>query len=105
MKSTYKLFGTYWDGMKGMRYGELNFENNPVRSSESISFQKLLSVQNETDLDRIIASYEPNNEITIQIDYWTETSNPILHTFLEKRLGQMVAHLSEKYPTVRCVQV
>lgn len=91
--------------MKGIRYDELHFENNPVQSSEPISFQKLLSVQNETDLDRIIASYETNNEIAIQIDYWTETSNPILHAFLEKRLGQMVAHLSEKYPTVHCVRI
>ncbi len=104
MKSTYKLLGAYWDGMKGMRYDELNYENNPLQSSESISFREMLSVQDEADLDRIIAPYETNNGVTIQIDYWTETSNPILHGFLEKRLGQMVAHLSDKYSTVRCVQ-
>ena len=48
---------------------------------------------------------ETNNEVTIGIDYWTESANPVLRVFLEKRLGQMVAHLSEKYPAVYCVKV
>ena len=105
MKTTYKLFGTYWDGMKAVKYDEMQKDSHLTQPSELISFQTLLSVQDQADLDRIIALYEMNDEITIQVDYWTETSNPILRAFLEKRLGQMVAHLSEKYPAVHCVKV
>lgn len=105
MKSTYKLFGTYWDGMKSVKVDVLQNDSHPIQPSELISFQTLLSVQDQSDLDHIIAPFEMNDEITIQIDYWTETSNPVLYTFLEKRLGQMVAHLSEIFPTVHCVKV
>ncbi len=105
MKSTYKRFGVYWDGMKAVKYDELQKDSHPTQPSEHISFQTLLSVQDQAGFDRIIAPYEMNDEITIQIDYWTDTSNSVLHAFLEKRLGQMVAHLSEKYPIVHCVRV
>ena len=105
MKSTYKLFGAYWDGMKAVKYDELHIDNSTNQSMEPISFQKLLSVQDETELANIITPYETNDEVAIGIDYWTESTNPVLRVFLEKRLGQMVAHLSEKYPAVHCVKV
>lgn len=105
MKSTYKLFGAYWDGMQAVKYDELHIDNSPIQSMEPISFQQLLSVQNETELSSIITPYETNNTITIGIDYWTESANPVLRVFLEKRLCQMVAHLSERFSAVRCVKV
>lgn len=104
MKSTYKLFGAYWDGMKAMEYDALHIESSTKQSMEPISFQKLLSVQDETELARIITPYNTDEDITIGIDYWTESANPVLQVFLEKRLGQMTAHLSEKYPAVNCVK-
>ncbi|MCR5457181.1 MAG: hypothetical protein K6F14_03800 [Clostridiales bacterium] len=105
MKSTYKLFGAYWDGMQAVKYDELHIYNSTNQSMEPISFQQLLSVQNETELSRIITPYETNNAITIGIDYRTESTNPILRVFLEKRLCQMIAHLSERFQSVRCVRV
>lgn len=105
MKSTYKLFGVYWDGMKTMGNDELYIDSVVPKSSEFISFRKFLSIQNENDFDKIIAPYETNDDITIGIDYWIETSNPVLHAFLKKRLGQIVAHLSEKYQTVHCIKI
>ena len=104
MKSTYKLFGIYWDGKKAVRFDILPKDSSPTQAPELISFRKLLSVQDEADFNQIITPYETNNEVTIGIDYWTESGNPILQEFLEKRLGQMVAHLLEKYPKVICVQ-
>ena len=104
MKSTYKLFGAYWDGMKAVKYDELHIESSTKQPSELISFQKLLSVQDEADLAQIIELCDAHKGITIGIDYWTESANPVLRVFLEKRLGQMVAHLSEKYPAVHCVK-
>ena len=104
MKSTYKLFGVYWDGMKAVKYDELHIDNSTKQPSEIVSFQKLLSVQDEADLARIIAPCDAHKGITIGIDYWAESTNPILHVFLKKRLGQMVAHLSGKYPAVHCVK-
>ncbi|MBR1677204.1 MAG: hypothetical protein IJ706_07855 [Clostridia bacterium] len=105
MKPTYKLFGAYWDGMKAVRLDVLPKDSSPKQAPELISFRKLLSVQDEADLSRIIAPCDAHKGITIRIDYWTESGNPVLQLFLEKRLGQMVAHLSEKYPAVRCVKV
>lgn len=104
MKPTYKLFGAYWDGMNAVRCDVLPKNSNPIQPSELISFRKLLSVQNETDLARIIAPCDTHESITIGIDYRAESGNPVLQVFLRKRLGQMVAHLSEKYPEVNCVQ-
>ncbi len=105
MKSTYKLFGAYWDGMKSVKADVLQNDNSPVQESELISFQKLLSVQDETDLDRIVIPYNTDESVAIGIDYWTETANPVLQAFLEKRLGQMVSHLSEKFTAVHCVKM
>ncbi len=105
MKSTYKLFGAYWDGTKAVKYDELHIDNSTNQSMEPISFQKLLSVQDEADLARIIAPCNAHKDITIGIDYWTESENPVLQVFLEKRLEQMVAHLSEIFPAVHCVKV
>jgi len=59
VKSTYKLFGLYWDGMNAVKYNELQIDNSPIQT-ELISFQKLLSVQDETDFDRIIESHNTN---------------------------------------------
>ncbi|MCR5149702.1 MAG: hypothetical protein K6B52_00560 [Clostridiales bacterium] len=105
MKSTYKLFGAYWDGMKSVKVDVLQKDSSPVQPSELISFQKLLSVQDKTDLDRIVITYNKDESVAFGIDYWAETANPVLRDFLEKRLGQMVAHLSVKFPAVHCVKV
>ena len=105
MKSTYKLFGTYWDG----RHSDNNGIAKTVRLSSNnslnnvISFKELLAVETQNDFDDIISSIELGFPVAIKVDYWPESSNPVLCAFLQKRLYQMIAHLSEFCPEVQCI--
>ena len=106
MKSTYKLFGAYWDGIRLNNDKKMAIAKAPAENllNNVISFQKLLAVETQNDLDNATSSLEVGTPITIRVDYWPESSNLVLCLFLEKRLGQMVALLSEKYPKVQCIK-
>ena len=105
MKSTYKLLGVYWDGMKSAPHEKVQTETCKQDSSDYVSFKELLTVQDKEDLDRITLPFGSDTEITIGIDYHAEKANSVMNTFLEKRLSQMVAHLSDKYSKVNCVDL
>ena len=102
MKTTYKLFGTYWDGMESIKNEDLNIGKTNDYRLPSVSFQQLLSVQNESEYDAIISPFKDYKTISIGIDYWTDSGNPVLCAFLRKRLCQMVSHLAKTFVEVRC---
>ena len=105
MKTTYKLFGTYWDGMESTNSVDLNTIKATNYDSDFISFQRLLSVQDATDYDSLISPFQGVKTVTVGVDYWTSSCNPVLSAFLKKRLSQMIFHLSNSFAEVRCVRV
>jgi hypothetical protein len=105
MKTTYKLFGTYWDGMESSNKVNLNTIKPNTQGSDFISFQKLLSVRDETDYDSLVLPFQEYKTVTVGIDYWTDSCNPVLRTFLEKRLSQIISHLSKSFDEISCVRV
>lgn len=105
MKTTYKLFGTYWDGMESTNSVNLKNIKPNNQGTDFISFQKLLSVGGEADYDSLVSPFREHKTVTVGIDYWTNSCNPVLRTFLEKRLSQMISHLSKSFDEVSCVRV
>jgi hypothetical protein len=104
VKSTYKLFGAYWDGMllNDDQTSEIRIISTKEMPENIISFKELLTVESQNDFEDAISSLDVETPVAIRVDYWSESSNPVLCLFLEKRLGQMVARLSEIYPKVQC---
>ena len=102
MKSTYQLFGAYWDGMGSCERGDIWSEKSrPADSGGNVvSFRDLLGVEKKDDLQKLLSSLDSRDPVRIRIDYRPESSNPVLRGFLEKRLRQMVFHLSEFFPIV-----
>lgn len=105
MKTTYKLFGTYWDGMEHVKTTSINIVKTNNQEPNLISFKKLLSVQDEADYDSLVSPFREHKTVTVGIDYWTNSNNPVLSTFLKKRLSQMIFHLSKSFDDVLCIQV
>ena len=107
MKSTYKLFGTYWDGMllNDDETTAIRMISSDGLPANSISFKELLIVETQSDFEDATSSFDVETPVAIHIDYWPKSSNPVLCLFLKKRLGQMVAHLSEKFTEVQCFRI
>ncbi len=105
MKSTYKLFGIYWDGMKALDSSALSIEAlHTDRIHNGVSLNKLLCVEKQEDLEELINPINNDEEIIIEMDYYVTSDNKIIHSFIEKRLCQIVYRLSEYFKRVRCVK-
>ena len=102
MKSTYKLYGSYWDGMSSFDYPELpkekSFSDNPP--TKNLSFVELLTVEDDYDYNSLTSSMVADDEISVTIDFWPVTSNPVLCSFLRKRLCQIAVRLSKQFREV-----
>lgn len=103
MKSSYKLFGLYWDGIN---VNNISFKmvENFNEKCDYFSFKKLLCVKDNSDFVKLIDSIKKENIAVIEIDYWTSTTNKIIITFLNKRICQMIEKLSKYYKTIYCIK-
>ena len=63
MKSTYKLFGTFWDGMSAVKPDHLHITRILFLNSDFISFKALLSVRDVTDYDNLIMPFQTSEQI------------------------------------------
>lgn len=104
MKSTYKLFGTFWDGITSTDSYRIELNNTfPEEGTyQNISFKELLMVENEQEFFSLTNSLTKTDSVILTIDYWNK-SNQIVESFLEKRLSQAVTLLESKAESVMCV--
>lgn len=98
MKSTYKLIGKYWDG-KNLYYPK-KLERTENVISDIVSFKDILMAENEEDFNKLTASNVEHNAVVIDIDFWPISKNPVLISFLEKRLYQISYCLHQLYEEV-----
>lgn len=105
MKSTYKLLGAYWDGMAVNDTDRIcaGPKDATRYDANAISFKDLLSVQDEKELDKIIFTVPKTDTVTLCINYWND-ENPVIRSFLEKRLDQIVSFLHIYFQNVYCVR-
>ena len=102
MKSTYKLFGTYWDGMPSADMSEIKLIENPevFKGCNSLSLKALFSVNNASDFDKTTQSIDPDIPVVLSIDYSSSKENPILNTFNNKRISQIIWRIQETFSEV-----
>ncbi len=99
MKSTYKLFGTVWDGIEDP--GQLVIDNCVQHTpAEMVSLSTLLKASTKDDLARILESFYDSDDIAINMDYHIENENPIMKAFIEKRERQIKGYLLQKFKSV-----
>jgi len=100
MKSTYKLFGTVWDGMKE-ESALYSYDHMADNSNQNvISLEKLLTVNNAEEREKVLSAIDASDTVVLNLDIVCESRNPVIDAFLKKRFGQIVAFLSERYPLV-----
>ena len=95
MKSTYKLFGTVWDGMPDNVVPILTDSGNQ-KESKIVSFKSLLCASCEEDVAKIMGSLNNLETIGLDMDYWCDTDNPVIKAFVSKRKRQIEAFLFSK---------
>jgi len=106
VKSTYKLLGVFWDRMETKTPQVMHLSNKSVQSVDNtISFSKLLTVQDESEYEKVISEMNKKQGINVFIDLEINSGNPIIGAFLSKRLGQMVSHLLISFPAVCCFEI
>ena len=101
MKSTYKLFGTVWDGIEdnGQKIDINCYEKD---MTAMISISALLGADSEDDIAKLLKPFLTSGTITLAMDYHPENENPVLKSFIEKRERQIKKYLMSKYDTVCC---
>ena len=103
MKTTYELLGMFWDGK--ISADKINYSGEPSNELENenkVLFSELMSVNNEDDYYSLISARKLDAPIVVFIDYWPEC-NRVISAFLDKRLRQIVAFLSNSFREVLCV--
>ena len=102
MKSTYRLFGLFWDGKESddHLYPSLGYITEDHRDDFIISFKELLSVRDEGDFSALIPADAENHSAIVKMDYWTIHPNPALTAFLEKRRQQIFSCLARHFRNV-----
>ena len=101
MKSTYKLFGTVWDGIE---------ENNQMIVDEceqqadtsTVLLSDFIRASDKDDVEKLLEPFCSSDTIIIDMDYHYEGKNPIMKTFVDKREWQIKTYLSKKFDFVYC---
>jgi len=99
MKSTYKLFGTLWDGIDDNKQIKTTVCEYKVETS-MVSLSALLCASNEDDVAKLIEPFHGYDTITLDIDYHLEIENPVIKAFFEKRKRQITGYLLKKFIVV-----
>ena len=101
MKSTYKLFGTVWDGIEDLGQMVISdcVQHTPTLVT-MVSLSVLLSASTEDDVARILEPFYNSDAIAINMDYHFESENPIMRAFIEKRERQIKGFLMKKFKSV-----
>ena len=111
MKSTYKLFGTYWDHNKSIDYKDFKvIQGNQgidykqpfcifdiIGDYRTINISELICVEGSLELDSICDKLRKHSRIAINIDYITHDSI-ISSKFYNKRIGQIYLFLQQALP-------
>jgi hypothetical protein len=107
MKSTYKLFGIFWDGKESEEclYPTLDSIEDDHSDDIILSFKKLLSVQDEGGFSALVPPDAENRSVLVTMDYWTDHPNPALIAFLEKRRRQIFSCLAHHFRNVYSIKV
>ena len=108
MKSSYKLFGTFWDNLKtSTTVSYLNdsafinsinedynlFDLNGIRK---VDITDILEIKNEVELEILLDKMKNYNSLLININYIPINRNRSLDNFYSKRINQIYAYLKEK---------
>ena len=108
MKSSYKLFGTFWDKLKtSTTVSYLNgsafinsinedynlFDLNGIRK---VDITDILEIKNEVELEILLDKMKNYNSLLININYLPTNKNRITDNFYSKRINQIYVYLKEK---------
>ena len=98
MKSTYKLFGTVWDGMPDKEPLMSNFDSSA--NCLMVSLRSLLCASSDADVIAILNPYINEKDVAVDIDYKYEGKNPVVRAFVDKRTRQILSYLSREFGNV-----
>ena len=112
MKSTYKLFGVFWEhkesgDIKACRVVQLTngFDYKMpfclfdlMDEYRTIGIKELLSVENETEFDYICSNLRNYTKIALLLDYATCYSSKVASIFYLKKLSQIYYALQTALP-------
>ena len=108
MKSSYKLFGTFWDKLKtSTTVSYLNdsafinsinedynlFDLNGIRK---VDITDILEIKNEVELEILLDKMKNYNSLLININYLPTNKNRITDNFYSKRINQIYVYFKEK---------
>ena len=98
MKSTYKLYGTVWDGKPINR----TLFTECVHSSNfsKLSIRSLFCASTEDDVEAVIKPFVNETSIVVDMDYQYTGDNSVVATFINKRIKQILNYLSERFADV-----
>ena len=117
MKSTYKLFGTYWDHRKSIYLdeipiGQFRYRNDYkypyclfdlIGECRTISISELLSIEKDEEFISICCRLSRYKLIAIVLDYITNPASLISSEFFMKRMGQIYYSLQYALPDSKIV--
>jgi hypothetical protein len=83
MKSTYKLFGAFWDG-KPIPNSPPNVESIGLAHESAIPITAILRMDDESKIEEIRQSV-----VEIEIDYFPNCSSALIEDFFLRRLLQI----------------
>ena len=108
MKSSYKLFGTFWDNLKtSTTVSYLNdsafinsinedynlFDLNGIRK---VDITDILEIKNEVELEILLDKMKNYNSLLININYIPINRNRSLDNFYLKRINQIYSYFKEE---------
>lgn len=117
MKSSYKLFGTFWDHKTGVDISEcvvIPFEygidyRHPYclfdlfGECRTIRLSELLSVDSEEGWQSVCAQLRGYNHIALKIDYITDMSSNAASIFYKRKVSQIYHALQGAVPDASIV--
>ena len=117
MKSSYKLYGTYWDHKDSIDISEcivipstqgLNYKHpfcllDLFDEYRTIGIGELLSIDNCESFDSVCNTLSHYKNIAITIDYMPSLVSPTASEFYEKKLCQIYFALQQALPNSRIV--
>ncbi len=112
MKSTYKLIGSFLDGVPArerhmsLEAYDLSFMSLDVQSclfdlgerKRKVSLASLLSLEDQPAFDEVLTKLKEADQIAIVLDCYPQSSNLIVWKFFQKRILQIVHLIEEAVP-------
>ncbi|MBR5181234.1 MAG: hypothetical protein IKW88_03175 [Clostridiales bacterium] len=112
MKSTYKLFGIYWDhktsidfddcnviqGNEGIDYKQQFCLFDFVGEYRTINISELICIENSLEFDTICNKLRGFSRIAINIDFITSHNSILSSKFYKKRICQIIYALQNELP-------